>query len=562
MIITGIQKNLKAKLIIMFVLVTIIMGTISMSSFLIMRNSMSKLDNMIETTIVANKIVNSGVKINEQFGAGFIEIDKLKNVVGEEQPKMERCILQLNEYIVDKGGIAALGDITQLLKTYNNTLNQIMKAVEDNKMGEIAAKKDSLRKQISFLQNGVNVLISNELNYQQIEKLKLNNQADKMGFMVLFFVVVITIASIVVSFLFSNKIGTTISIIAKSARKISEGDLRIEKLAVNSKDEVAELAQYFNVMVDNLHNLISNIYKVSTDVANSSEALSLGAVQNTQVIEQIASAIQHVARGANEQSELSNDTLQTMDALLNINEAMMDNLIGVQSSSEEANKNAHEGNNDMSLLVSQIGIIEDKIVSTKSITDTLKERSDMIKNILGTISSIASQTNLLALNAAIEAARAGEHGKGFAVVADEVRKLAEGSDKATKEIAAILTEILDYTDHVSQSMVLGVQEAKEGTNMAHRVCESFNGIVKSNESVDFQIKNISMKIKQMIDEFTKVQGMSITISGEAKQTMSESHEVAAAIEEQTASQEVVSSSANLLFDMAEELNKEVSKFKL
>ncbi len=562
MIISGIRKNLKAKLIIMFVLVTIILGIISMTSFLIMRNSMSKLDNMIETTIVANKIVNSGMKINEQFGTGFIEIDKLKQVVNKEKPNMEACVLQLKGYVADKEGKAALGDITQLLSTYNNTLDQIMKAAEDNKMGEVAEKKESLRKQIGFLQDGVNVLISNELNYQQEKKLQLNKQADRMGFGVLFSIVLITIGSILVSFLFSNKIGTTVSVVAKAAKKISMGDLRVEKIVMKSGDEVAELAQYFNVMADNLHSLISNIYKVSRDVTNSSEALSSSAVQNTQVIEQIAAAIQQVAKGANEQSELSYDTLRTMDELLNLNRAMTDNLTGVQASSDEANKNAHLGKQDMSLLLSQIGVIENKIVSTRSITDTLKERSDMIQNILGTISNIASQTNLLALNAAIEAARAGEHGKGFAVVADEVRKLAEGTDKATKEISVILTEILDYTEHVSQSMVSGVQEAKEGTLMADRVCESFDIIVKSNEAVDVQIKDISLKIKKMLDEFTRVQAMSTTISNEARQTTSESHEVAAAIEEQTASQEVISSSANLLFDMAEELNREVSKFKL
>lgn len=129
-----------------------------------------------------------------------------------------------------------------------------------------------------------------------------------------------------------------------------------------------------------------------------------------------------------------------------------------------------------------------------------------------TITNIASQTNLLSLNAAIEAARAGEYGKGFAVVADEIRKLAEGSSNAAKEVASILGEIRKTSEEVADNMASGVKEVKEGAQLAADTSLSLDTIVSSSEYVDMLVKEVAQEIEGIMTEINEVDRMSVLLS--------------------------------------------------
>ena len=206
--------------------------------------------------------------------------------------------------------------------------------------------------------------------------------------------------------------------------------------------------------------------------------------------------------------------------------------------------------------------IEENVVQSAAVVAQLGERSQEIGQIVDTISGIASQTNLLALNAAIEAARAGEQGRGFAVVAEEVRKLAEQSQGAAKEIAMLIGEIQGDTEKAVTVMNEGPQLVQEGSTAVQSAGEAFHKIGALVESVNMQMQEASAAMQQMAGGSEQMVAAMKDIDHLSKHAVSQTQTVSASTEEQAASTEEIAASSQALASMAEELRQEVGKFQL
>jgi methyl-accepting chemotaxis protein len=378
---------------------------------------------------------------------------------------------------------------------------------------------------------------------------------------VLIIIIFIGAVGIVMSVIFANRVGGIVSRIAHEAQKIADGDLRGEQVKVNTRDEISALAEAFNAMKGNLRMLVSSINQSSNNVLNSAELLKSGSEQSANAIGQIATLMQQVSAGAEKQAAHCGNTVELTDRLHSGNKEVYQNTLEVLSSSQSATQAAMSGDSTMSQLLNQITVIEDKINSTQSVSEMLNKRLDEIQAILNTITQIATQTNLLSLNAAIEAARAGESGKGFAVVAEEIRKLAVGSASAVKEIKNMLQELQGHSQTLTLCMNAGVKEVKEGSGLAHEAGISFKEIVRTSEDTNGKVKVITSRIEGMVGEITEVGKANRTIHEIAIESASGSQDVAAAVEQQTASTEEISSLSSALLDLAEELQTMVSMFK-
>jgi len=200
------------------------------------------------------------------------------------------------------------------------------------------------------------------------------------------------------------------------------------------------------------------------------------------------------------------------------------------------------------------------VVSSAQVVKKLGERSKDIGQIVATISGIASQTNLLALNAAIEAARAGEQGRGFAVVAEEVRKLAEQSEVAAKQIARLIEEIRLDTDQAVVAMDKGTQEVKIGTQVVTSAGESFQEIVVFINQISQQIQEVYSAAQQMGHTNQEIVTTIDDINIVTQNNASEVQTVSAATEEQSASIEEIASSSHALAKLAEELQSAIHRF--
>lgn len=239
-----------------------------------------------------------------------------------------------------------------------------------------------------------------------------------------------------------------------------------------------------------------------------------------------------------------------------------DNAGTVTGMSSQAAETAKAGEKSVEKAVAQIGQVAHTVNTSAQVVAKLGERSKEIGQIVDTISGIAGQTNLLALNAAIEAARAGEQGRGFAVVAEEVRKLAEQSQEAAKQIADMINEIQSDTDKAVVAMNEGTREVSRGTEVVTEAGKSFRGITALVLQVSDQIRDISAAIEQMASGSEQIVRSVKEIEDLGRGAAAEAQTVSAATEEQSASMEEIASSSQTLAQMAQELQHNVAKFRL
>ncbi len=371
------------------------------------------------------------------------------------------------------------------------------------------------------------------------------------------------IAGIGVAFTISNSITSRLSLVTTKLKELAqnEGDLTA-RLEIKSKDEIGHLAQSFNSMMGNIQHLIKEVKDMTVDVAASSEQLTASSTEAKLATDQVTVSIQQVAAHSETQMQGTEESLSALEEMTSTIQTIAESSSLASESSYEASQQADNGNEYIKKSVEQMSTVRVSVESAAQVVQRLEDRSIEINSILEVITAISNQTNLLALNAAIEAARAGEQGKGFAVVADEVRKLAEQSTASASQISELISEILKETSSAVDAMEKGTEDAYSGEEMMNRAGESFDQILSSIKKVSEQIDEVSSASQQIAASSQQVTASIDELASISKETAENGHTVAASSEETLASMEEISSSASSLSEMAEKLQRLVGKFKL
>ncbi|MBP2627437.1 MAG: mcpA 1 [Firmicutes bacterium] len=346
------------------------------------------------------------------------------------------------------------------------------------------------------------------------------------------------------------------------ASRIAGGDLSISKIDIRSQDEVGRLAKVFETMSDNLRMLVRDISTSAEQVAAASEELTANAQQSEQAANQITDSVTSTAQELNQQVIAIDGMLSLIDKIATETHAETAKNQEAVKIAERAVAAVSAGNKAVDIAVGQMSSIRDTVDSSAKVVAELGDKSKEIGQIVETISGIAGQTNLLALNAAIEAARAGEQGRGFAVVAEEVRKLAEQSQEAAKQITVLIGNIQGKTEAAVTAMARGTQEVRRGTEVvdqAGRAFQEIDGHVR-------EVANIAQGTANGLDclnaDSQKILAATHDIERISREVSDQAHTISAATQEQTASMEEIAHSSQHLAGLAEQLQVAVTKFKI
>ncbi len=370
---------------------------------------------------------------------------------------------------------------------------------------------------------------------------------------------IVLIVGICIVYFFTDYLTKPIRKLTSQVRQVGNGDLTV-KIETDRKDEIGVLTNAFQQMVLDLQNIIIGINSSSKQLMDTTNGVAKSSEKATEAISHISASIQEVSAGAHAQyksSEGSSATLEQMsEGIQHIAEASLN----VSQLSSISLQNVELGNGNIEKVIHQMNIINESVQLSANAIKKLENQSNEVSLIINMIRDIASQTNLLALNAAIEAARAGESGKGFAVVAEEVRKLAEQSEKSANSISNLISKINEDTSLTVQTMNVVTGNVEDGLQAVEEAGKSFESILQSIQGVVSHTKQVSVTSEEMSafsEEITAgVMETTMLANKAAKATESV---VERTMEQESYNQDILHSVLKLN-KMAEELEKSVSKF--
>lgn len=357
---------------------------------------------------------------------------------------------------------------------------------------------------------------SDELNWRfvaVIEQDEILQSASEMKVFIGIIALIMIALFVVVGVILANRIVYPIEKVSEGLKEIAQGEGDLSKrLDVIGNDEISQLAKWFNQFLSTINDLVK-------DINHKSQILNDAATASGAKVTEIMNA-------SHEQEGSSEEAARGTASLADVAKQVSDDCTIAMSDIVQAENFADEGNNDVRLAVNEVTSLNDSLSESSQAMTQLEKESENITKILDVIRGIAEQTNLLALNAAIEAARAGEQGRGFAVVADEVRTLAKRSHESTEEIDKVLNSLIEQTRLMSDKMASSVTRSQDAIEKAEKAHNSFDDISSAVSKVKQLISQISDAAQSQYDAADEINRDITGISDSVKYTAGSADELA------------------------------------
>lgn len=485
--------------------------------------------------------------------------------------KLETITEHLDKVKIGKGGYAFMlnkdglmlhhpvGDKILKEKVFETTspsLKALTEIMKTGKSGSGEYNYEGVEKYMAFVPVG-DWIVAVTANY---------NEYMDAAFKIRTNTLVLTIISLIVAI--GAAYGMTTRNIIKPIKQLEDlmiqagqGDLTVLS-NIKTRDEIQTLGEKFNDMIQSQGDIINNVRKSAEELAASSEEMA----SSTEIIgaasEEITNSIQGVAADAEEQNNAVVEASKVLVELSSLVQIAQNKSSTAKGNSDTCLQVAQGGRTYLKQTVQAMDGISEVSTETSETLKALEQLSNKVGVIVTTINGIAEQTNLLALNAAIEAARAGEQGRGFAVVADEVRKLSEESTKGANEITTLVGEMVHQISLAVKSMEYGMNAVNEGVAVVSQTDEAFLSIIGSVEQIVKDIKQIDEITKSEVASSEQIIKLIDSVATRTEGTAASSEQVSASTEEQVATIQNLSSAAEEVSAMANELNILVERFRI
>lgn len=374
-------------------------------------------------------------------------------------------------------------------------------------------------------------------------------------------IAVISIAiALAAAYFISMQIINPVRKLQEAMESAGNGDLSVST-DIRSKDELGELSDSFNTMIGNQLMIIKQVRSASDELAASSEEMAASTEEVTTASNEVAANTQQLAKDAEAGNESVTESSQALLELSSLIQIAKNKASSADEHSQLTLESANEGKETVSDVIQRMENIKNRTEETKTHISTLEHYSKEITTITDTITDIAEQTNLLALNAAIEAARAGEAGKGFAVVADEVRKLAEQSNQGAAKVAALIRKVTETTSNTVTATDQSRVEVDEGVIAVKKAGEALEKILNAVKETVQEVNGIVEVTDNEVATSEKIIELINSLATFIEDTAANAEEVSASTEETSAAMETIAASTEEISSMALELKTSIDKFK-
>jgi methyl-accepting chemotaxis protein len=523
--------NLKTatKLISSFVIVAILTLAVGIFAIIDMGKLTASMDNINSNYLVSIEAL-SQASINARelksdirsvvMSTNNADKTKYESQLGTDENSIKSDLAQYANTPLTPEEKQIYGTVPSILQNYSDTVNQIDSMARNGKTKDaVSLITSTLSSQGAQLNDALTQLTTINDNGAKSAANAGHSLATSSRNTMIVIIAISILLSLAFGFLISRIIVNPLARMVKVAGEVAGGDLR-DTIKIDTKDEVGQLGSSLNTMIEQLRETMSGILIAAQNVSAASE--------------EISAATEQIASGSTNQASTSETVNELVKQLSEAIQSVAESAQGAADLSEKTTDLAHQGEEIIRSSIAGMNKIQEDM-------DKLNENSNRVGEIIEVIDDVADQTNLLALNAAIEAARAGEQGRGFAVVADEVRKLAERTGEATKQITAIIKAM-------QESAQVSVKAVAEGAELSQKSEEAFTKIVEMVNDTSRMASDIAAASEEQ--------------AAQSSEVLSAVGSIAAAAEQSAASCEETASSSQSLAQIAEELNGHVSIFKV
>lgn len=485
------------------------------------------------------------------------------NHVRETQAIVDETMKLLKEQFDSEEAKQTLSNASEKVDTFENELEKVIALNQNEDVFAAAAYYTKnvipIRGEAIDASDELKDLI--EANFDQAQQ-EANQNAKESFFIAISIILVSILVGSGIAYILNRKIAIPLRQLQQGVKTIAAGDLTADDIQLRSKDELGQLAVDFNSMKDILRRLLNQFAESASQLSASAEQLSASTEEVTASSADIANQAEAASENTLTTAKSARENAVAMDETASAVQHIAQSSHVLRTSASETTDVASQGVTNIQSASDQMTTIYDATKVTTELIQRLSKQTEDIEHISKVITGITEQTNLLALNAAIEAARAGEAGKGFAVVADEVRKLAEESNKSAGQIVTLTNEIQKDTKNVEQAMRDSLHTVETGVEIIENAGTSFNDIVQAVDHMRTQIENISAVTEEISASTEQVSASVTQIAALSETTAEQAEGSQAASQQQLSTLQEISAVANDLSNQAMDLQTIVSHFKI